>query len=67
VAQHLIDRTYRLTDEEAERIRELAGNYRINVSELVRYLLDFGLAAVDSGQLRIHTRPVRWEIDPGAR
>lgn len=62
MADELRGRTYLLTPDLIERINALAVARQVNVSELVRYLLEYALDAVEGGALRIATRPIRWAI-----
>jgi len=62
MADELRGRTYLLTPDLIERINVLAAAKQVNVSELVRYLLEYALDAVEGGALRIATRPIRWAI-----
>jgi len=62
MADELRGRTYLLTPDLIEGINALAAAKQVNVSELVRYLLEYALAAVEDGALRIPTQPIRWAI-----
>jgi hypothetical protein len=51
------NRTYRLTDDLIERVNGLAAAHKVGQSDLVRYLLEYGLDAVEAGHLALKTRP----------
>lgn len=60
-----ITRTWIVDTTDAAAIARLADAHGLNHSQLVRYLLRYGLTAVASGDLTINKRPVRWELVPG--
>ena len=57
-----IARTWIVDTADAEAIARLADAHGLNHSQLVRFLLRYGLTAIASGALPINKRPVRWEL-----
>ena len=52
-----VHRTYKLNEELADRINATANAHHVGVSDLVRFLLSEALDQVETGQMRIRTRP----------
>lgn len=57
-----IARTWIVDTTDAAAIARLADAHGLNHSQLVRFLLRYGLTAIASGALLINKRPVRWEL-----
>jgi len=58
----VVDRTWKVRPDQAEALKAIADEYQILHSELARALLDYALAAVQSGRLRVEVRPSRYEL-----
>lgn len=57
-----VTRTWLVEPGQAAQIVALADELGVNHSQLVRYLLRFALAAVDSGDLPLETEPCKWNL-----
>lgn len=57
-----VTRTWLVEPGQAAQIAALADALGVNHSQLVRYLLRFALAAVDSGDLPLETEPCKWSL-----
>ena len=57
-----IARTWIVDAADAAAIARLADAHGLNHSQLVRFLLRYGLTAIASGALPINKRPVKWEL-----
>jgi hypothetical protein len=62
-ANKVIRKTYLLYAGMIDEIETLAGQERVGINELVRFLLGSALDQVYSGNLEIPTRPGRRQID----
>ena len=60
-----IARTWIVDDADAAAIARLADAHGLNHSQLVRFLLRYGLTAIASGALALQKRPSRWELVTG--
>jgi hypothetical protein len=58
-----IARTYRLQEATVKRINALSATLNIYQSTLIDALLTDALDAIDAGRLKIHTRPVKFELN----
>lgn len=58
-----ISRTYRLRPATVQRIDALSAALNLYQSTLIDALLTDALDAIDAGRLKIHTRPVKFELD----
>jgi hypothetical protein len=58
-AGQYLRKTYLLSPELVERIRSMAETEMVGQSELVRYLLNYSLSQIESGEHSLPTRPVQ--------
>lgn len=52
-------KTFLITSELEDRIREMADKERVGQNELVRYLLAYSLAQIESGKHKLPAKPVQ--------
>jgi hypothetical protein len=53
-----VTRTYKLPEPLVERLNAMAKAHRVGVSDLVGFLLTDGLNRIESGELKLKTRPL---------
>lgn len=56
-------RTYRLRPQTVHAIDDLAAQAELYQSEIVDTLLDYALAEIAAGRLRLRRRPIAWQVD----
>lgn len=61
-----MNRTYCLSGETVRRIDALADKAQVSQSRLADYFLRMVLDDIDAGRFTLRTRPIAYEIDPGA-
>lgn len=58
----LISRTYHLRHDQAAAFAQIADELGIGHSHLARYMMDFFLAELRAGRLRLRTEPRAWRL-----
>lgn len=56
-------RTYRLQPQTVHAVDTLAAQTELYQSEIVDTLLDYALAEIAAGRLRLRRRPIAWKVD----
>jgi hypothetical protein len=61
-SEQLVHKTYILKRGQARRLEQLAYEKRVMLNDLARFLVEYALQQVDSGELEIPTEPYRRKI-----
>jgi hypothetical protein len=61
-SEQLVRKTYILKRGQADRLEQLAYDKRVMLNDLARFLVEYALQQVDSGELEIPTVPYRRKI-----